>query len=175
MAVQYTHVDQFGTLAPWNQENEYRFGPNYDSGGAGLMSTVDDYIKFLSCLSLGGTAPDGTCILPEESLIQMASPWLNETQLTDFWNRSAAMQGYSYGLGVRVLIDNTNIASALGEFGWDGAAGAYALVDRKNHVAMYYAQHVYGCPIVYQQLHPKLRDIAGKCLQDTYGLCYKET
>lgn len=170
MAVQYTHTDSVGTLGPYNQENEWRFSEHYDSGGAGVVSTVDDYIKFLTALSLGGTAANGYRVLKPESIAAMASPCLNDVQLADFWKRSAAMKGYSYGLGVRVLIDNDGIQSTLGEFGWDGAAGAYILIDPKNHIAMYYAQHVYSCPIVYQQLHPRLRDAAGSCLKAVYGL-----
>ena len=170
MAVQYTHTDSVGTLGPYNQKNEWRFSERYDSGGAGVVSTVDDYIKFLTALSMGGTAANGYQVLKPESIAAMASPCLNQVQLADFRKRSAAMKGYSYGLGVRVLIDDTGIESTLGEFGWDGAAGAYILIDPKNHIAMYYGQHVYSCPIVYQQLHPKLRDTAGRCLKTVYSL-----
>ena len=51
------------------------------------------------------------------------------------WNRC----GYSYGLGCRVLIDKTltEAKSPLGEFGWDGAAGASAIIDADNHVAVF--------------------------------------
>lgn len=168
MVHQYAHSDNKGTLTDWSQENEWRFSETYDSGGAGLMSTVEDYILLLSALSLGGVSPDGARILYPESVAQMATPRLNGLQLADFHARSAAMRGYSYGLGVRVLIDNHNICSPLGEFGWDGAAGAYALVDTQNHIALYYAQQVYNCPIVYFKLHPRLRDTAGRCLRKKY-------
>lgn len=163
MATQYNHSDSLGTCIPWNQDNPYRFGKAYDSGGAGLVSTADDYIRFLTALSLGGTGTNGYRVLQPGSVAAMATPELDSVQLEDFWRRSAAMKGYSYGLGVRVLVDNTGIASTPGEFGWDGSAGAYALVDPKNRIAMFYVQHVFSCPIVYQQLHPRLRDTAFKC------------
>ncbi|MCD7818890.1 MAG: beta-lactamase family protein [Lachnospiraceae bacterium] len=165
MRTQYIHTDSKGTLANWNQDNEWRFSVNYDSGGAGLLSTVEDYILLLSALSMGGSTADGRRILKEETIAEMAHPRLNAVQQTDFLTRSAAMKGYSYGLGVRVLVDNKGIDFPLGEFGWDGAAGAYALVDPYRHIAMYYSQHVYNCPIVYQRLHPALRDVAGRCLK----------
>lgn len=149
-----------GTLTPRSKENEFRFGAAYDSGGAGLLGTVSDYIRFLSALSVGGQG-----ILQPESIAKMASPWLNEAQLVDFWNRSAAAKGYSYGLGVRVLEDNTDKYSAVGEFGWDGAAGAYALVDPKNRIALFYAMQIRGYKAVFQSLHPRLRDVAGQCLR----------
>ena len=165
MVKQYAHSDDRGTLTDWNQDNEWRFGDEYDSGGAGLMSTVEDYIRLLSALSLGGALPGGERILRSESVKKMATPRLEGVALEDFWNRSAAMKGYNYGLGVRVLVDGRGIASPPGEFGWDGAAGAYALVEPINHIALYYAQQVYSCPIVYQKLHPALRDTVWRCLK----------
>ena len=38
-------------------------------------------------------------------------------------------KGYRYGLGVRVLNDTAESKSPVGEFGWDGAAGAYVMID----------------------------------------------
>jgi CubicO group peptidase (beta-lactamase class C family) len=48
----------------------------------------------------------------------------------------------------------------IGEFGWDGAAGAYAVIDPFNRISIFYAQHILGFPIVYNEIHPKLRDLA---------------
>jgi CubicO group peptidase (beta-lactamase class C family) len=44
------------------------------------------------------------------------------------------------GWGVRVLMEEGVSEFPLGEFGWDGAAGAYVLIDPKNHVSIFYAQ-----------------------------------
>ena len=49
--------------------------------------------------------------------------------------------------------------SPVGEFGWDGAAGAYVLVDPVNQVSIFYAQHIVGFPIVYGKVHPVIRDL----------------
>jgi CubicO group peptidase (beta-lactamase class C family) len=72
--------------------------------------------------------------------------------------------GYDYGLGVRVLVDETVAKSPVGEFGWDGAAGAYVLVDTTHHISIFYAQHIAGFPKVYSEIHPKIRDIAYECM-----------
>ena len=50
--------------------------------------------------------------------------------------------------------------SPVGEFGWDGAAGAYVLIDTVNKVSIFYAQHVVGYPKAYHEIHPKIRDLA---------------
>ena len=61
---------------------------------------------------------------------------------------------------MRVLTKKKKKKSPLGEFGWDGAAGAYALVDTVNHISIFYAQHVMGFPRVYSEIHPRIRDLA---------------
>lgn len=48
----------------------------------------------------------------------------------------------------------------IGKFGCDGATGAYAVIDPFNHISIFYAQHILGFPIVYNEIHPKLRDLA---------------
>ncbi len=53
-------------------------------------------------------------------------------------------KGYGYGLGVRVHIDpsQSGSASSIGEFGWDGAAGGFSMVDTENRLSLTYFQHV---------------------------------
>jgi CubicO group peptidase (beta-lactamase class C family) len=70
--------------------------------------------------------------------------------------------GYSYGLGVRTLINREEAGSKspIGEFGWGGAAGAYALIDVENQLAIFYAQHVLGCEYTSQVVQPKIRNLA---------------
>ena len=43
-----------------------------------------------------------------------------------------SMKGFGYGCYMRHLEDNTVSGhnSGIGEFGWDGAAGTYGLIDR---------------------------------------------
>lgn len=164
LARQYAHLDAKGTHRPIGQGNRFRLSERYDSGGAGLMSTVDDYIRLAAALSLGGSSADGIRILSEESVKQMRTSALNEEQRRDYLARSPAARGYSYGLGVRVLVEDLGNGVPLGEFGWDGAAGAYVLVDTENRVALFYAQQVCNSYITYQYLHPELRDTLYRCM-----------
>src|SRR5699024_4129833 len=76
----------------------------FESGGAGLHSTLSDYQKFAHCLALGGTN-DNTTILSENTIRLMAQNHLPEEMLPELgWNYD---NGYGYGLGVRVMIDQT--------------------------------------------------------------------
>lgn len=164
MVTQYAHLDEKGTHRPIGQGNRFRFTESYDSGGAGLLSTVDDYIRLATALALGGISPEGIRILSGDSVHLMKTDALNSVQRHDFLIRSPAAKGYSYGLGVRVMVEDIGTGVPVGEFGWDGAAGAYALVDTTNRLAMYYAQQVCNSRVTYQEIHPSLRDTLYRCL-----------
>ena len=88
----------------------------------------------------------------------MGTNYLKGKLLEDF---SKLRPGYGYGLGVRVHIDKekSGSISSLGEFGWDGAAGAYVLIDPDNYVGIFYATHVCGHgKYLFNKFHGKLRD-----------------
>lgn len=130
--------------------NPYIFSPHYHSGGAGLIAKPSEYIKFLSALAQGGLG-----LLKPETIEMFKVPQLNEQALSEFRNKPKKYV-YSYGLGVRVKVveDQT---SPLGEIGWDGAAGAYAIIDTQNELAVLYVQHVTGCAVAYDEVHQEIR------------------
>ncbi len=142
--------------------NSFKFTANYESGGAGLAGTVDAYSTFIDALCNGGVGANGARILSEESIKLFTIPYTKGQMSEDF--AFAGKIGYEYGLGVRVLVDDKISKSPLGEFGWDGAAGAYALVDPFNHISIFYAQHIMSFPKVYHEIHPKIRDFAYECM-----------
>lgn len=114
----------------------YRIGTQHASGGAGCVSTVEDYMKFLEALRVGDK------ILKKETIRLMATNRLSEEQRKFFLKRFGA--GYGYGLGMRVADEG----SGRFDFGWGGAAGAYLAVDPVNDITLYYAQHVVLSPVV---------------------------
>ena len=126
------------------EENRLTFGSEYDSGGGGVLSAVNDFRLFLDALACGGTAEDGTRILSPASIRMIKTNQLTPEQAVTFVKD--ALAGYSYGLGVRTAVDPAagGFASPVGEFGWSGAAGAYALVDTESRLSITYAQNVIG-------------------------------
>ena len=54
---------------------------------------------------------------------------------------------------------------SLGEFGWDGAAGSYALIDPDRHLSAFFAMHVRNFGYVYDVIHPTLRGLIYEGLQ----------
>lgn len=135
----------------------YRITQNYESGGAGLTTTVDEYSKVIEALANGGVGATGSQILTPSSISLMSHNWLTAVQMTDF--SMTGKVGYGYGLGVRTLIDGTKSRSPVGEFGWDGAAGAFSLIDPVNHVSIFYAHEILGMMEAYSEIHPTIRDL----------------
>lgn len=158
------HMDTM-TSVPVSRENCYVLSKKYESGGAGLISTADDYILFLDAMCNGGTSTDGYKLLSTESINMMRTDQLHDISKMDF--AMLGKVGYSYGLGVRTLVEKekSGARSPLGEFGWDGAAGAYALIDVENRLAIVYMQHVCGCGYAYEVIHPKIRNLAYEMLE----------
>lgn len=108
----------------------YKFGSMYESGGAGAISTVDDYMKLLEALRTGA-------LLKSETVDLMLCDCLDEKLRKGYW-----YPDYGYGLGVRTPKFDMNTT----DFGWGGAAGAYWAIDRQNGISVYYAQHMLNSP-----------------------------
>lgn len=132
--------------------------PNYESGGGGAYSCAEDYIKLMTALASGGRTPEGIRILKEETVKLLEVNQLAPDLRKEIWpNR---LYGYGWGLCGRVHINRelSLSRSSVGEFGWDGAAAAYALADRKNEVAIVFLAHVFHCDYAYNWLHPIIRN-----------------
>ena len=138
----------------------YRYSDRYDSGGAGLVTTVDDYMKLLGALACGGTSPNGYRVLKPETVAMLGKGYLGDSARADFM--PSRLYGYSWGLCGRVHLEPhlSDARSAIGEFGWDGAAASYGLVDATNRVSLFFATEVMGCNYAYHAIHPMLRDLA---------------
>ena len=138
--------------------NNYRLSENYESGGAGLMGDVKSFITFLDAMACGGSAPDGTVLLPPEMIQLWRANQLGpkSRKTFDAWNRL----GYSYALGVRTRVTlAVGTGGALGEFGWDGAAGAWGMMDAERHLSAYFGMHVRNFGYSYDVIHPTIRSL----------------
>lgn len=151
-----------GAVINAGKDNSLVFGEEYDSGGAGIITTVEDYAKFAAALANKGLGLTGEQILLPETVELLRTNQLNEQQLSDFnWQQH---KGYGYGLGVRTMIDRAKSGSngSLGEFGWGGAAGATIIVDPDHNLAAFYTHHMLNPQEEYYQ--PRLRNALYKCI-----------
>lgn len=138
---------------------------NVESGGGGIYSTADDYILFADALCNEGLGKNGARILQPESVRLMKQNQLDEARLADF--ALLNKRGYGYGLGVRTMMDPSSCGarSPVGEFGWDGAAGAYVLIDTVNRLAVFMGLQVLGNDRAFREFHPAVRDTVYEMLR----------
>jgi len=138
LAAVYTRNDD-GSFTRQSDEEAYKFnGQDWPlkPGSFGLVSTLDDYMKFARML-LGGGKLGRARILKPETVQLMATdslpPGIGDTS----WLPTKGQVGFGIDFAVRVAPpQNAKEASgAVGEFFWDGAANTLFWVDPRNQVA----------------------------------------
>lgn len=162
MARQYTYDEGRDRLIPSDNSVVFVFGSEYDSGGAGLISTCADYAKFAAAMANGGVGMNGARILSRHSIDLMRADAMKGKKMLEFgWMH---LHGYSYGLGVRTMVDISEGGStgSVGEFGWAGAAGSYVSIDPDRNLAIVYTQHMLNSQEEY--FTPRLRNIVNCCI-----------
>ena len=115
--------------------------PRFLSGAGGLVSTLDDFLRFCRALRGGGALGDSR-ILGAKTLQFMASNHLpGGVSLNDLGQDTfseVVMEGMGFGLGVSVVLDPA-IAGAngnVGEYGWGGAASTVFWIDPVEDLAV---------------------------------------
>ena len=109
----------------------YLDGSRFESGGAGLVSTAADYLRFALMLA-GGGAYQGVRLLAPGTVRHMQG---NHVQNLD----SSSLPGNvgAFGLGVGIVGDTAGQSGELGAaaaYGWGGAAGTNFWVDPANDI-----------------------------------------
>lgn len=110
----------------------YKLGSEYASGGAGGISTVDDYMKFLEGLRKN-------VLLKKETVELMTTDRLSDVQKAGYVSRAT----HGYGLGVRC----PNAERKYSDFGWGGAACSYLSVDPDNNLSIFFGTQLLDSPV----------------------------
>ncbi|MBQ7058018.1 MAG: beta-lactamase family protein [Firmicutes bacterium] len=157
MAAMYAWKPEEKRIKPIPINFGFSIGDRYESGGAALAGTPIAYHTVMDALANGGVGANGARILKEDSVMLFTHTVTHGQPLEDF--HKSGRPEYGYGLGVRVK-NHENLGQApVGEFGWDGAAGGFGVVDPFNHVAITYVMHVLGFGTAYSVVHPRMRDL----------------
>ena len=139
------------------------FTTEYDSGGAGIVSTVGDFSKLASALANGGIGQNGEKIISSHTIDLLRTSQIDIEKMNGaIWPQ---LKGYDYGLGVRTLARKAESGSTgnVGEFGWCGAAGAMLLSDPKEKVSLFYAHHMLNPQEAFYM--PRIRNALYACLK----------
>jgi len=107
----------------------------YFSGAGGMTSTAQDYFQFCQMLLNGGVL-NGTRLISRKSVELMTSDATPGLDLRNYMNGEQPLQGYGFGLGVRVRRNNgeNGWLGSPGDFGWAGALGTYFWIDPKEEL-----------------------------------------
>lgn len=118
---------------PMQNQGAYVEGPRKSfSGGAGLLSTAEDYAKFLQMMLNQGTY-NGQRIISRKTVELMTTNHLPEE--VTFWG-----EGSGFGLGFEVLEDlgARGALGTVGEFSWGGAYHSSYWVDPVEELVVVY-------------------------------------
>lgn len=115
--------------------------PEFCSGGGGLISTADDYLRFARMMLEGGEL-DGVRYLRPETLALMSENQLTPEQRQVPFMGIPFWLGQGFGLGVSVITDPEKQAwmgaGSKGSFGWPGAFGTWWQADPVEDMVMIY-------------------------------------
>jgi CubicO group peptidase (beta-lactamase class C family) len=104
-------------------------------GGSGLVSSLDDYMRFARMLLNGGTL-DGARILKPSTVNLMSTNQLDPAITKRSWLRDKANGGFGFDFAVRTGQSESSNENrgAVGEFFWDGAWSTLFWVDPANRI-----------------------------------------
>jgi CubicO group peptidase (beta-lactamase class C family) len=137
----YVEPDRVNRLAPMYGKGWFSDSPNKkadesvteaqgaESGGSGLVSTAEDYSKFVQLLLTPESYPD---IVSSEHIALMTTSQL-PTDIPTIPERLYSNSGYSYGLGVK-LKDEQYLSE--GSFYWAGKGGTIFWADPKKELSV---------------------------------------
>lgn len=124
-----------GTLAPLPLEVPQE--PEFEMGGGGLYSTVQDYLRFTRMIIGRGTL-DGTQVLRPETVAEMVKNQIGEmdcaritTQSPEISNDTDFFPGQPQGWGLSFLINKVDEPQgrAAGSLAWAGLSNSYYWID----------------------------------------------
>ena len=132
LAVLYAPKRGGGGIQPSTSpaQESFKKKPALLLGGAGLVSTLDDYSRFCMMLVNEGQL-DGVCILSRKSVELMHSD-----DLGNLPRAGVLPDGYGFGLTFAVNVGPGKVGSvgSEGEYWWAGAAGTNFWIDPKEHM-----------------------------------------
>jgi CubicO group peptidase (beta-lactamase class C family) len=132
------YYEQAGKFVPVYTENiQFRKSTvPFESGGGGLVSTIDDYARF-SQMMLNGGSLSGQRILKPETVALMTQNHLPEGIGIGFDGTNAnllAGEPHKFGLDFGIITDPIAMKSlaGTGTYYWGGAAGTWFWIDPEN-------------------------------------------
>jgi CubicO group peptidase (beta-lactamase class C family) len=132
------------TIGAGAQMGDPRTAKKMESGGGGMVSTIDDYARFAQMILNGGTL-DGKRYLSPKTVAYMGSNHVGPGSGVVPGPYYLPGPGFGFGLGFAVRTDAGVVPyeGSVGEMNWSGAGGTTFWIDRQeNMFAVFMAQTV---------------------------------
>ena len=141
----YARTAPGGSYQPIDHASNSVWGsrPRVLSGGGGLLSTLNDYLKFTQMLLNGGTlnrvqvlSPSSTSLLMSDSTSVVYGQ--EESPYPEYDMRLGDDYGTGYGLGGAVVTNRgrAGVPYADGTYSWGGAASTFFWTDPKSELSV---------------------------------------
>ena len=107
----------------------------YYSAAGGLTSNAADYLQFCQMLLNGGQL-NGVRLISRKTVELMTADATPGLDLRNYLGGEQVLQGYGFGLSVRVRRNNgeNGWLGTPGDYGWAGARGTYFWIDPKEEL-----------------------------------------
>jgi CubicO group peptidase (beta-lactamase class C family) len=111
--------------------------PLFLSGSGGLLSTTDDYFRFVQMMLNGGEA-NGTRFLKASTVELMRTNVLEPGVVVDLYGPTYNINGIGFGLDFAIILDpaKANTPEGKNSFYWGGAFGTWFWLDPTNDVVV---------------------------------------
>jgi CubicO group peptidase (beta-lactamase class C family) len=127
-------------------DGQWSTPPAFPSGGAGLVSTLDDFHAFAQMLAAGGTHRRQR-ILSRASVEAMTVNHLTADQLAASAPAGPA-GGLGWGFGMGVQVARIGPTRAVGSYGWDGGLGtSWATDPDKGLIGVLLTTDMWSSPV----------------------------
>jgi CubicO group peptidase (beta-lactamase class C family) len=128
----FTYNEQKKLVAAATQSDPTR-KPVFLSGGGGLLSTTEDYLKFAQMMLNGGEA-GGKRYLKASTVELMRTNVLEPGVVVDLYGPTYNINGIGFGLDFAIIMDpaKANTPEGKNSFYWGGAFGTWFWLDPTN-------------------------------------------
>lgn len=134
MTVNYGPGGENGLKPIDSATGQFATKPAFLSGGGGLVSSADDYLRFCQMM-LGGGELDGVRVLKPETAALMVQNQLPEKLVPiSLGPLPMANMGFGLGFSVRVGLGKNDPPGSLGAYGWGGAASTQFFIAPKEEL-----------------------------------------
>jgi CubicO group peptidase (beta-lactamase class C family) len=139
------------------QGGQWSHPPAFPSGAAGLVSTIDDYLRFARML-----LDNGTPLLARPSVELLTSNQLTPEQMAA---GGLILGDQGWGLGLAVSVRRTDLPN-VGSYGWDGGLGTNWRNDpREQLITLLMTQQAWSAPEP-PRVARDLRTLAYQAIED---------